>query len=203
MILLYCIHVDTWWLVLVKILSIILTWSVGDTYFPTSVQIPLGCLDLTKRYKFWVLAVSYSADLIRSFLDDIPLPFSLGMSIGSVVITYSISIGTILAFGICPVSSALSLFDRWVPSTQAWWFVPISSRDRGTRCFSWNLSGLLLRMRFWKILMFNKDRINVGRCKLEVSVIPHPVHSCITIQILELHVWTVIVCLVVQRITWL
>ena len=31
-------------------------------------------------------------------------------------------------------------------------------------------------------------------------MVPHPVHYCITIQILELHVWTVIVRLVIHRI---
>ena len=43
----------------------------------------------------------------------------------------------------------------------------------------------------------------MGGCKLEGSTVSHPVHSCITRQIIELHVWTVIVWLVMHRITCL
>ena len=34
-------------------------------------------------------------------------------------------------------------------------------------------------------------------------MVSHPVHSCITIHIIEIHAWTVIVLLVMQRITCL
>ena len=41
----------------------------------------------------------------------------------------------------------------------------------------------------------------MSQCKLEGSMVPHTVHSNITTQINELHVWTVIVWLVMNRTT--
>ena len=55
--------------------------------------------------------VSYSASLVRRFLENIHLLFYLIMTIGSVVLTSSIYIVAILAFDIRPISSAFSLFD--------------------------------------------------------------------------------------------
>ena len=49
----------------------------------------------------------------------------------------------------------------------------------------------------------NEDIINVGRCRLEGSKISHLVHYCITIQIIELSVWTVILWMVMHTIIWL
>ena len=43
----------------------------------------------------------------------------------------------------------------------------------------------------------------MGQCKLDCSIVSHPVHYCITIQILEIHVWTVSVWLLMHRITCL
>ena len=43
----------------------------------------------------------------------------------------------------------------------------------------------------------------MGRLKLEDSMVSRPVHYCITIQIIELHVWTFIVWLVMHRIACL
>ena len=40
----------------------------------------------------------------------------------------------------------------------------------------------------------------MGQCKLEGSIVPHPVHSHTTIQILELQVWNILICLVMHRI---
>ena len=73
-----------------------------------------------------VLTVSYTAALMRIFLYDIHLTFSLSTTIDSVVMTSSISICTILAFVICSISSTFSLFDCLVPSRQAWWLESIS-----------------------------------------------------------------------------
>ena len=43
----------------------------------------------------------------------------------------------------------------------------------------------------------------MGQCKLEGFMVSHPVHSYITLHIIELHVWNIIVCLVMHRITCL
>ena len=81
-----------------------------------------------------VLTVSYAVSLMLKLLDNLPLPFSFSINIGSVVLTYYISIGAILAFDLHPISSPFSLFEIWLPKSQAWWFVPMSGSERGRRC---------------------------------------------------------------------
>ena len=76
-----------------------------------------------------VLIVSYASALMRMFLGNIPLPFYLRMTIGSVFLAYSISIGEILAFSIRPISSPFYMFEIQVTSRQAWWFVTMSSGE--------------------------------------------------------------------------
>ena len=55
--------------------------------------------------------MSYAAALMRRLLDALQLLFSLRMTIGSVLLNYSISMGSILAFAIRPISSDFYLFD--------------------------------------------------------------------------------------------
>ena len=43
-------------------------------------------------------------------------------------------------------------------------------------------------LKFESLPSCNEYRIYVSRCKLEGSMLSHPVHSCITIQIIELRV---------------
>ena len=50
---------------------------------------------------------------------------------------------------------------------------------------------------------FNEDTLHLVWCTLECSMVSHTVHSCITIQIIELHVWTIIVWMVMHTIIWL
>ena len=76
------------------------------------------------------LKLSYEATLMRKLLDNQPLPLSLSMNTGSVVLNSSISIVAILYFDIGPISSTFSLFDWWVLARQVWWFVPIPLRER-------------------------------------------------------------------------
>ena len=78
-----------------------------------------------------VLTVSYKSALMSRFLDALHLPFSLGISILSVVLTYSISTGAILAFAIFPIAPAFFMFDCYIIDIQAWWLVSMSGGDRG------------------------------------------------------------------------
>ena len=55
--------------------------------------------------------MSYAAALMRRFLYDIHLLLYLRITIGSVVLTSSIYIGTILAFAVLSISYDFSLFD--------------------------------------------------------------------------------------------
>ena len=43
----------------------------------------------------------------------------------------------------------------------------------------------------------------MGQCKVEGYMVSHPVHYLITIQNIELHFWTDIICMVMHRITCL
>ena len=56
---------------------------------------------------------------------------------------------------------------------------------------------------FFSFPCFKNGVIHVGRRELDGSMLHHPVHSCITIQILELQDLTIIVGLVMYIITWL
>ena len=80
------------------------------------------------------LTVSYSSTLMRIFLANLHLPFFLSITIGSVVLTSSIYIGTIPAFAIRPISSSLYIFDCWVPARQAWCLLQMYSGERGRIC---------------------------------------------------------------------
>ena len=79
----------------------------------------------------------------------------------------------------------------------------MSSGERGRRCVFWK--------DFWVIVVDDSSKAShvsmrkefIWRCKLEDYMVSYTVHSCITIKILELHIWTVIVWLVMHRITCL
>ena len=144
--------------------------------------------------------MSYAYSLISRFLDDIHRPFSLIMTIGSVVLTSSISIGAILAFDIYPISSAFSLVDCLIPARQAWRLVSMSGGERGEGICVFLI---MFWMIFEDVILKASDVIHVSRCKFEGFVMSCPVHSRIAIKILDINIWTVIVCLVMHRITCL
>ena len=50
---------------------------------------------------------------------------------------------------------------------------------------------------------FNENITRVGRCKVEASTMSRPVHSFISIKIIEICVGTFIVWMVMHRITFL
>ena len=66
------------------------------------------------------------SSLMKRFLGYLPLPLSLRMTIGSVVLKYSISIGSI--------SSNFYMFDIWIHPRQDWWFLSMSGGERVRRC---------------------------------------------------------------------
>ena len=77
-------------------------------YHTKSLHIPLGCLNLPKRQVSTcpdLLIVSYVDALSRRFLGDTTLTLYLRMNIGSVLLIYYISIGTILALDIDYIST--------------------------------------------------------------------------------------------------
>ena len=106
----------------------------------------------------------------------------------------------------CYLSNLILLFSVWLLITSetslvvcvnVWWV------EGENMCL---LEIVLGDCRGWKFESFpcrNGDIIYVSRYKLDGSMVSHPVQYCITIQILELHVWTVIVWLVMHRITCL
>ena len=96
------------------------------------------------------LMVSYASALMMRFINSIQLPFYLRMTIESVVLTYSISIGAILTFAIYPISPAFSKFDCWVLAGQSWWLVPMSSGYRSSKCVSLK--------KFWVIVMDDSSK---------------------------------------------
>ena len=81
-----------------------------------------------------VLTLSYEASLSRRFPDNPPITLSLMMTIGSVSLMSSISLGITLDFVINSISSAFWPLVIWVDTSQAWLFVPFSSRERGHSC---------------------------------------------------------------------
>ena len=109
-----------------------------------------------------------------------------------------------MAFDIRPISSAFSLFGIWVPARQALWFVHMYVGERGKSCFFLKYLWLIVVDDSLKALYVStKTEFMWGSVNLRVFIVPHTVHSFITITILELHFWTVIVWLVMQIITLL
>ena len=51
--------------------------------------------------------------------------------------------------------------------------------------------------------MFYKEGIHAGQSEIEGAMLPHQVHSYITIQILELQVLTIKICIVINRFNYL
>ena len=45
----YQSHADTWWWVRVMLVSIIVTWVLGDAYYPLDLHLPPWCLDFLNR----------------------------------------------------------------------------------------------------------------------------------------------------------
>ena len=77
-------------------------------------------------YILKTLIVLYESALISRLRDESTILFSLKMTIGSVILISSISLGAILAFGIGYISLAFQTLDVWVAARQAWWLVSCS-----------------------------------------------------------------------------
>ena len=116
---------------------------------------------------FQALKMSYAAALMRRCIYDIHLPLYLRITIGSVVLTSSVYIGTILASALLSISYDFSLFDCWVPERQAWWLVPMSGWEKGgVYLSSWKLYGWLLWKIFLNIPMLQQGRVLSGGCDM-------------------------------------
>ena len=89
----------------------------------------------------WVHKVSCASGLRMRLHIDCTLPFNI--TIGSVVLIYSISSGAIMDFVINYISLTFQLLDVWVAARQAWRFVTFSGEERGRRCVllksSWDI----------------------------------------------------------------
>ena len=134
LILLYWIHVDTQWQVRVLYTSIIINWGLGDMYHPTSLHLTIDCINLLNRQD----STGLGGVICRSIKEYVPwrspLPFSLIMTIGSVVLIYSIYIGETLDFAISSISYNFWPLDIWVAVRPAWWYNSLSCRERGIMC---------------------------------------------------------------------
>ena len=93
--------------------------------------------------------------------------------------------------GLCYLSNLIRLLSFWMFSTintrlvvnvNFWWVEGVDICFLGIflgDCRGWNDEKFPCR---------NEDIINLGKCTLVVSRVYHPVHSCITIQILDIQV---------------
>ena len=76
----------------------------------------------------------FADSLIRRLRGNHTLPFSLRITIGSVVLIYSISEVAILAFSINSISYVFQPFDILVAIRKAWRFISLPGEERGSRC---------------------------------------------------------------------
>ena len=201
--LLYRSHVDTWWGVWVQPEFIILTSSVGDTYHPLSFHQPTSCLDLTKDKdstgpNFVICSLTYD-EVLWQYTHSILPHNNHWFGFPALFHLYTRNIGLFYKF-------------NHIYFISVWHFSTCKEILVVCTLFYWGeveevslLETFLGECCGWKFEIFqcfNKDRINVGQCKLEGSMVIYPVHYCITIKIDGHHVWTVIVWLDMHRIAW-
>ena len=103
-----------------------------------------------------VLTVLYSAGLNRRLHYKRILPFSIRITIGSVVLISDISLRKILAFSINYVSSYLRTLILSVSIMKSWGLLSWSRRYRGIRFLYWNHLGWCKWMAFLKLTIFQQ-----------------------------------------------
>ena len=102
--------------------------------------------------------VSYAAALRRRFYDYSTLKFSLMMTIGLVVLIYSISVGAMLDFAIDSISSDFWLLGVLVAASKSWWFLSLSGGEIKSRCVVLKASWHIFRIIVWKLPIFQQGQ---------------------------------------------
>ena len=112
--------------------------------------------------KVQLLLVSYESAPSRIFCADYTLLLSLRINVGSVVIIYTISAGSMMAFAVNSIVSGFRTLVLWVASRKSWWFMHFSRGKRVVGVSSWNIPGRLLQATVWKLPMFQQGWNSCG-----------------------------------------
>ena len=125
----------------------IVTWCIGGTYHPLDILIYWIGIEL--RF----LEALYADSLIRRFCGEMILLFSLRITIVSVILIYSISLGTMISFYITYISSNLCSLSVWTEARKSLGVISCSGDERGGGSY-WSCTWWWKWMKFWKLPIF-------------------------------------------------